>query len=136
MLSGFLRFRFELSTLGVRGFQWLDGSFVENIEAQESRAPSDIDVVTIIENSDPGLKRALIVRPDLVNHTIVKATFAVDSFLIPCDLTPVQLIDHTRCWIGLFSHRRSDRVWKGMLVTPLGPPSDDDAARRFLGVTP
>ena len=47
ILRGCLAFRQELVRRGVNGFQWLDGSFVEDIEAQEGRSPQDIDVVTV-----------------------------------------------------------------------------------------
>lgn len=33
----------------VKGFQWLDSSFLENIEAAESRPPRDLDVLTFYE---------------------------------------------------------------------------------------
>lgn len=47
ILKGFLNYRKKLHDLGlVQGVQWLDGSFVENIEVLEGRAPNDIDVVT------------------------------------------------------------------------------------------
>ena len=47
ILDGFLRFRNELHEVGfVSGFQWLDGSFLENIEDLEDRHPNDLDVVT------------------------------------------------------------------------------------------
>src|SRR5580765_8823208 len=46
ILQGFLRFRHDLRAIGITGWQWLDGSFLENIEALESRAPHDLDVVT------------------------------------------------------------------------------------------
>lgn len=48
ILSGFLDVREELRALGLDGFQWLDGSFVEDIEALEQRAPRDLDVVTFV----------------------------------------------------------------------------------------
>jgi len=41
ILEGFLDLRAALTALGVRGFHWLDGSFVEDIEAQEGRDPGD-----------------------------------------------------------------------------------------------
>ena len=42
LLQGFLNYRKKLHELGlVQGVQWLDGSFVENIEVLESRAPND-----------------------------------------------------------------------------------------------
>ncbi|MCL2004836.1 MAG: hypothetical protein FWG73_01615 [Planctomycetaceae bacterium] len=47
ILDGFLRFREGLHKSGLSsGFQWLNGSFLENIEDLESRHPNDIDVVT------------------------------------------------------------------------------------------
>ena len=47
ILQGFLKFRTALYHHGVtNGFQWVDGSFLENVEDIESRPPNDIDVVT------------------------------------------------------------------------------------------
>ena len=46
-LRGFLDYRAALHAAGVIvGFQWVDGSFVENIEALEGRQPNDVDVMT------------------------------------------------------------------------------------------
>jgi hypothetical protein len=47
ILTGLLDYRAALRNVGIMdGFQWLDGSFVEDVEAIRSRPPSDIDVVT------------------------------------------------------------------------------------------
>jgi hypothetical protein len=47
ILHSLLQFREELYKSGITsGFQWLDGSFMENIETLESRPPNDMDVVT------------------------------------------------------------------------------------------
>ncbi len=49
ILDGLLRFRAALHAAGITsGFQWLDGSFLEQVEALEGRAPRDIDVVTFL----------------------------------------------------------------------------------------
>lgn len=49
ILDGLLRFRGKLHELGiVSGFQWLDGSFLEQIELLENRHPRDMDVVTFL----------------------------------------------------------------------------------------
>jgi len=41
ILTGLLDFRQALHAIGiVNGFQWLDGSFLENVEATEKRTPS------------------------------------------------------------------------------------------------
>ncbi len=50
VLDGFLKYRAALHAAGlVSGFQWVDGSFLENVEAIETRAPNDIDVVTFFD---------------------------------------------------------------------------------------
>lgn len=47
LIEGLLNYRADLAALGfVRGFQWLDGSFAEDVEAHEQRPPNDIDIVT------------------------------------------------------------------------------------------
>lgn len=60
ILQGFLQFRAFLHELGVTsGFQWLDGSFMEQVELLESRSPNDIDVVTFFELSEGQTQRTL-----------------------------------------------------------------------------
>ena len=52
ILQGLLDYRAALHRMGlVSGFQWLDGSFLENIELLESRSPRDIDVVTFLDTA-------------------------------------------------------------------------------------
>lgn len=49
ILKGFVQFRIDCSTHGIgEGFQWIDGSFMENVEVSQSRDPNDIDVVSLI----------------------------------------------------------------------------------------
>jgi hypothetical protein len=48
LLEGLLDLRPSLQRIDItQGIQWIDGSFVENVEAARSRPPADIDVVTI-----------------------------------------------------------------------------------------
>lgn len=55
ILQGLLAFRAELHRARITsGFQWLDGSFLENVEVLEQRDPKDIDVVTYFLQSRPG----------------------------------------------------------------------------------
>ncbi len=138
ILNGFLNFRQELFNLGLSGFQWLDGSFLEDIESEESRDPNDIDVVSFTESSmDLSALRTHIANtsPELLNRDHVKATYSVDHFLMPLGSKPALIVDNTRYWYGLFSHRR-DRLWKGMLVVKLADKADDLAARTILGGKP
>src|SRR5208283_647878 len=49
IFRGLLQYRQALGGIGLSsGFQWLSGSFLEDIEAIESRAPRDVDVVTFL----------------------------------------------------------------------------------------
>jgi hypothetical protein len=50
ILHGLIEYRIALSnTIILGGFQWLDGSFMENKELIEGKAPNDVDVVTFFE---------------------------------------------------------------------------------------
>lgn len=61
ILGGLMRYRAALHAIGlVQGFQWLDGSFLEDVEGLESRPPNDIDVVTFFRLL-PGETEALSV---------------------------------------------------------------------------
>lgn len=53
ILAGLLAYRAALRNLGlVNGFQWIDGSFVEDIENTQNRPPADVDVVTFSSRPD------------------------------------------------------------------------------------
>ena len=63
ILDGLLRYRAALHGLGVtRGFQWLDGSFLEHIEVLDSRPPNDIDVVTFFHLPAGETQASLVTR--------------------------------------------------------------------------
>ena len=49
LLSAFLEYCAELHNIGlVRGFQWVNGSFVENAEIRRGLPPNDIDLDVLI----------------------------------------------------------------------------------------
>lgn len=137
ILDGFLNFRAELFGLGIKGFQWLDGSFLEDIEAVEGRSPKDIDAVTFVaEPSDPAvLDTTLNPRTDLWVPDQTKATYFVDHYHVSLGGAAERLVKRARYWYALFAHRR-DGQWKGMLEVELRSEADDDAARLILGSKP
>ena len=131
ILAGLFAYRQALRELGfVQGFQWLDGSFVEDIEAFESRAPNDIDAVTFAHKPagmDAAQATALMqARPDVFIPAQARQHFRCDAYVVPLDGRPEGLVRRAAYYQSLFSHRRSDNVWKGMLMLPL--QSDDEAA--------
>ena len=139
LIEGLLDYRADLAALGfVRGFQWLDGSFAEDIEAHEQRPPNDMDIVTFAF-SPVGLTGAQIVQtlaehPALFMNAQAKEKYGCDGYMVPLDRSPVNLVNNTTYYFGLFSHRRSDQVWKGLLRIPL--ESDDALARDLLKTMP
>lgn len=137
ILNGFLDFRKTLLDLGIRGFQWLDGSFLEDVETHLRRAPNDLDVVTFVEApTTPAELRVLLNSKPQTESPLSKTAFHVDSYVISLGSSSRIIVDHTRFWYGLFSHRRSDGIWKGMLAVELLDSADDDKARIILGGQP
>jgi hypothetical protein len=137
ILEGFLNFRRELQRLGIQGFQWLDGSFLEDIETQEGRDPRDIDVVTFVSvPADPVVLNTMFIpQMGLWDPRRTKSDFFVDHYLVSLGSRPDLIVKQTRYWYALFCHRR-DGQWKGMLELDLSNEADDDAARIVLGSKP
>lgn len=129
ILDGLLRFRADLHAAGITsGFQWLDGSFLEQVEALESRAPRDMDVVTFLDLPQGLDQRSLVRRHgSLFDQKHVKASYAMDAYFAvlgqPTDPWQVKNIAY---WYSLWSHRR-DGLWKGFVQVDLDPSQDSDA---------
>ena len=133
ILQGLLDYRAALHALGiVRGFQWLDGSFMEHVEVLESRPPQDMDVVTFFHlpthetQATLGAKAAHLFIPEQT-----KATYLLDAY--PCILgepTEPRHVQQIAYWYSMWSHRRNG-VWKGFVQVDLAP-EEDQAARRIL----
>ncbi|MEP7009090.1 MAG: hypothetical protein ABJC13_02090 [Acidobacteriota bacterium] len=105
---------------------------MENIEAAESRAPRDIDVVTFF-HMPAGQTQASLLQLDgsLFEPQGAKRRFQVDAYFVQLDgAKPELLVDNSIYWYSLWSHRRSGD-WKGYIHIDL-TPSDDQAARANL----
>src|SRR5947209_8232524 len=79
ILDGLIRLRAALHGAGlVHGFQWLNGSFVEDVERVEFRVPRDIDVVTFV---DPPTGFTMGEENSArFDHDAVKSEFNVDHY--------------------------------------------------------
>ena len=132
IVSGFLEFRGALQTMGlVNGFQWIDGSFVEDIETVERRAPGDIDVVTFFHLPDDSDQATLHQQsPRLFQPEATIEDFGVDAYFVQLNAVPESLVARSAYWYSLWSHRR-DGQWKGYLQIDLSS-ADDQAAKAQL----
>lgn len=128
ILDGFLRFRAALYQAGiVSGFQWLDGSFLEDVETLESRPPRDMDVVSFLDLT--GLNQQVLFEQHstLFNPQQAKQTYTIDAYVVQIggvlDKSAVRRVSY---WYDMWSHRRND-VRKGFVQVDLDPAQDTDA---------
>jgi len=137
ILRGLLGFRERLQNLNlIEGFQWLDGSFLEDIEAKENRPPNDLDIVTIYWGYDGAFQANVVANlPEFQDAALAKAHFHLDHYPFDASYHPLQTVQYTRYWIQLFTHNR-DKVWKGMIMLPLNTPGIDSQALQFLNQNP
>lgn len=132
ILEGWLRYRQVLHRLGlVTGFQWLDGSFLEDVETLESRPPNDIDCVTFYRLEDGRTEQDLYDEAaDMFDHSVVKRDFRVDAYSVNLAYPSQTLIAQSAYWYSVWSHRR-DLMWKGFVQIDLDP-SEDEFGREYL----
>lgn len=132
ILEGFLKFRAELHNVGIiSGFQWINGSFVENVELTSARAPRDIDVVTFYAIPNGESQRQIFDKMgELYDSKYCSENFSVDSYYQALG-SPLDdyLVNRVSYWYGLWSHRSADYAWKGFLQVSLDPSADIDAAK-------
>lgn len=133
ILNGFLSFRKELFNHGLlNGFQWLDGSFLEDIETREHRSPNDLDIVTIYFGYDRHFQDSLFTAfPEFANSQLSKQNYYIDHYPFDAGYSAKITVDYSRYWVQLFSHNR-DAVWKGMLQIALNTPNEDLQALQYL----
>jgi hypothetical protein len=137
IFRGLLTYRQQLSISGLgTGFQWLSGSFLEDIENLESRDPRDVDVITfcyrpVAVADDVAWQGFLVSNAALVEPNLVKAAYLCDAYFVDLNIEPSSIVDQTRYWFGLFSHRRGG-LWKGMLQIPLSVTADDTDASEIV----
>lgn len=134
ILKGLLNYRKELKELGlVDGFQWLDGSFVEDVESNRGRPPADVDLVTFAfrpTETDDDWKALLYNNIELFDASETKEKFFCDAYFVDLNLNPIHIVNLTKYWFGLFSHQRESYLWKGMIEVPI--QCSDDEALKFL----
>lgn len=137
ILSGWLAFRRTLRLAGfAQAVQWVDGSFVQDVETTESRPPGDLDVITFYWPPDSSFNaRVAAANPEMGDHALTRANHRCDHYFLDLSFNPFGTVDAMAFWCGLFSHRR-DGVWKGLLRVELGRQSDDDALEQWIRQQP
>lgn len=144
LLRNLIAYRALLAQGGyVGGIQFIDGSFVENVEVLESRNPGDIDVFSILNAppkylTDPAEWQATGLpfwNAEVADRNLNKQRFSLDTYAVLFEerqAQPMNLISDIIYWYGLFSHQRTTFAWKGFAGIALDPAADQ-AALSALG---
>jgi hypothetical protein len=132
ILAGFLSFRSALHNAGlVSGFQWINGSFLEDIERMplEKRSPRDIDTVTFYFLPEGQTQNSLFQAfPRLFRRDHTKQDYHVDAYFEQLNGdAPEALVRRSAYWYSIWSHRRNGQ-WKGYLQVGLSS-NDDEVAK-------
>ena len=126
LLAGFLDFRAALRQAGLtQGFQWVNGSFIEDIMNIEAREPRDIDVITFYHLPN-GYTQMDFIRhfPLIANRVAIKNQYKIDArFLCMDNDDMLYLARRFAYYNSLWSHRRNWE-WKGYLQIDLSDPGD------------
>ena len=134
IMEGFLQYRRLLHDAGIiAGFQWLDGSFLEEVEVIRNIPPKDIDVTTFFhipagktENdiSDELAKDHQI----LLDKMAIKRQYHTDGFLVGLDPNNLEFcVQQSHYWYGVWSHQRDTFRWKGFVQIDIDPQEDATA---------
>ncbi|MGN6479732.1 DUF6932 family protein [Luteibacter sp.] len=135
IFEGLLAYRKDLRAFGIEvGFQWLDGSFVEDVERVRSRPPADVDIVTFgfrpaHLKDDSDWATAVASAPELFSPHAAKLKYRCDAYFVDLSTDGSWLVDQTTYWNSLFSHQRDTSLWKGILRVPL--EDDSTLAEQF-----
>ena len=138
ILAGLLAYRDGLMKIGIgSGFQWLDGSFLENVEVTEKRDPGDLDLVTFFRRppnatATADMRQLAQSNLALFDPTQAKLNYSCDAYFVDLDVEVESVVDQTRYWFGLFSHKRTTFLWKGILQVELGDTNDEAAAMQLI----
>jgi len=98
ILSKFLVFVDRLQTEGLsNGLQWLDGSFLEDVELRDRRPPRDLDVVTVYWGYHLTFQRNLVAKfPEVANPVLAKANYSLDHYPFDASYSPELTLEKTR----------------------------------------
>lgn len=133
LLRHWLDFRKDLAASGFcRGFQWVDGSFVE----RHRNEPRDLDVVTFCHRpnglEDDDAFGAAIAKLAWFDHRVVKQHASLDLRFVDLSFTDARtLVQDAAYWATLYGHRR-DGMAKGFVQVELGTQEADTEAAELL----
>lgn len=129
ILRGLLGYRSELRRRGIsEGFQWLDGSFMEDKETLEKTAPNDVDVITFFHLPNATDQATFLnTNSELFDEDAMKTRYLVHPFPFVLGETLTSFdVRQITYWYSMWSHRRTG-LWKGFVQVNLSEEHDAEA---------
>ena len=127
-MNGLLDLRASFRSAGLReGFQWVDGSFVDD-PGHRTEEPKDIDVVTFFHLPPGETQQSFSTKNSpIFDASANKIRYGVHSYFVVLDPNNIAyMIDRTCYWNSFWSHDRESQ-WKGYLEIPLSSGDDEEA---------
>lgn len=118
------------------GLQFLDGSFVEDVETNSRREPGDIDVFSLLHVPAPYMQDPSSWQQggfqfwaeEIQNQPRNKERFQLDTYAtLVEDFQLIGLLKNVMYWYSIFSHQRDTFAWKGFVAVVLDAAQDADA---------
>ncbi|MBK8159689.1 MAG: hypothetical protein IPK59_13285 [Rhodospirillaceae bacterium] len=145
LIRNLVQYRTLLATDGyLHGIQFVDGSFVENVETNRGRPPGDIDVLSLLEapakyhpsnadwDSNWQNTGEAFWKSEVVNRPVNKARFLLDTYAMIVTEMPLEgFLDNVIYWYSLFSHQRDTFAWKGFVRIALNTDEDAEVLERL-----
>jgi hypothetical protein len=102
IFRGLLSYRQQLANIGFRiGFQWLSGSFMEDIESLETRHPKDVDMVTFFHRpatatDDAAWQAFTLTNKSLLAWWEVKPVYKCDPYFVDLNTESSNVVNQAR----------------------------------------
>lgn len=133
ILKKLLLFRKKMHKENIRiGFQWLYGSFVENIEVSQKREPKDLDIITFYRGfSESGIQELKKTFPEYLSPKSSLKKYNLDHSAFIMDISPEFTVELLMNSMQLCTHTRKGE-WKGILRLEINTPEEDETALNYL----
>lgn len=133
LLQGLIAYRQLIRSDGYeQGYQFINGSFVEDVETIRGQPPADIDLVSFLvrpqkyvvdQNAWETAGKQFWLN-EVRGRAANKARFSLDAIAVMLDEADYRKITY---WHGLFSEQRRTFAPKGYIVVHLDPAADQVA---------
>lgn len=137
LLRNLIAYRSLIATDGYEnGIHFLDGSFVENVEAIRGSSPKDIDIFTMLHAPQKYVTDMSLWQShgfpfwssEIADLKKNKDRFSLDTYALLIEEHPLGItLRQVMYWYSLFSHQRETFAWKGFVAVSFDRAQDAEA---------